>query len=197
MSLLLNRMSVTSRQILLGCLMFVGSSCANSETAHVQSLNVEKTTEQLCASISGVYQFFGKTDGETNEDSFIGVLFGKPLIKGEPTKTELIHNVENNVLRVKVSGKDIEPVPDFTIALQCVAGVLRYEYFQEGQGDGSSYKMKSAFRFYKDDAGALIVHKNSSVKSTNLLFFWKETHGDAITRFLPLKINGSGSIDSH
>ncbi|MDO9052972.1 MAG: hypothetical protein Q7U37_03440 [Gallionella sp.] len=184
MSLPVNR-NDTWLQIVFWCLTLVGTNCANSATVNAQNLDSRKVSEQLCHSISGTYRYVGETSGEIDGVSLIGVMFGKPLIKGEPMETELIHNVENSTLRIKVYGKDVEPVPDFSINIGCVAGVLVYEYSERGHGDGSTYDMKSTFRFSKDNTGALVVHKIYSVKSTNLLFFKSKSRGEAIIRFLP------------
>lgn len=167
-------------RMIVTCLCITYVSFANAE----QGASIE-----LCDSINGIYQFFGQDDdGDPHIRSLTEVLSGPLLLSGKAIATELLYDSTSSLLRIRVRRENLEPDPDFSLPVKCIAGVVTFEDRKDGHADGSTYDMKSSFRFWKDSAGVLVVHKTYTIKSTNLLFFSKERSGDEITRFSPIKI---------
>lgn len=148
----------------------------------------QEISNQSCESINGLYQFLGKNeDGDPREISFVEALFGSQIRNGKPTATELNYDAASNFLHVRIHRENQTPDPDFSLKVKCETGIVVFEDSKIGHGDGSSYEMKSIFRIAKDSLNTLVVHKTYTIKSTNLLFFWKERKGEAHIRFQPEK----------
>ena len=172
--------------MLLDITMRIMACCWVASYASHANAQAQEIPSQSCESISGLYQFLGEDeDSAPRRPSFTEVLFGPQVWSGKATATELNYDAASNSLHVRIRKENQDPDPDFSLKVTCEAGIIGFEDSKSGHGDGSSYEMKSIFRISKDVSNALVVHKIYTVKSTNLLLFWKERKGEMKIRFRP------------